>query len=159
MGVQGIPHGFTDQEIFDAIEKTKGVVVRASELLCLSPRALHEILSEKPHLRTALREIRRQFQYEMVDQSEQVLCKSIYQEEDLSLALRAATYILNNLGRDRGYCHPEVSKAIEERCIADKLLGSSAAPTLSEDGKNLIIGESLGNVIEDFINATQQHTK
>lgn len=159
MGVQGVPHGFTDQELFDALEATNGVVVKAAEVLRLSPRNLHALIRQKPHLKNALAEIRRQFQYSLLDQSENVLRNVVFQEEDLALALKGATYILNNLGAERGYGLSTQLQPQEEKCIADKLLSPHAEMKLDEEGKNIVITESLSNVLQDFIVAAQQHQR
>lgn len=157
MGVQGVEHGFTDQELFDALEATNGVVVKAAEVLRLAPRTLHHLIRQKPHLKNALVEIRRQFQYNLLDQSENVLCKSIFQEEDLSLALRAATYVLNNIGHERGYGMAAQYQPGEEKCIADKLLSPHTEMKLDDSGKNILITDSLSNDIQNFIIAAKQH--
>ena len=54
-----------------------------------------------------LEEVRYAFNQALMDKSENVFDAALDgHEEDMTNALKAATFIMNNLGKERGYAHP-----------------------------------------------------
>lgn len=139
MAIPGIPHGITDDEFIIAFERCGGILEQAAAELGVTTKCIHDHMRKNPSVREELNQIRRRYQYRMLDRAEKVLNDSMDQEEDPNLAFRSSVYVLNNLGRDRGYSHPEVSKVLEERSLADNFVAAGAKVSVCDDGKNLSI--------------------
>lgn len=126
MGVPGVPIKINPSEIAEAIKKYRGVVSRIHPALGMSHDTFYKLLKKHPSLKEALDEARETHTLELVDGAENALVKALSQD-DMSIALKAAMYVLNNKGRDRGYNHPnaevkqvslpDIAEAYEKRLI------------------------------------------
>lgn len=139
MGIGGLPLDYTEEEWIEAFEKAEGIVAQVAKLLNVCTKTVHNHLNASLRLQDALKDIRRRYQYKMLDRAETVLGNLMHQEEDLNVAFKSATYTLNNLGRPRGYAFAEVARAVEEKSLADHLLEAQGRATVNSDGKNVSI--------------------
>lgn len=139
MGIGGIRHGISDEDFIEALEQSEGVVTQAAKLLRVTPPTIYNIINENPHLEKALKDVRFRYQQKMLDRSEHVLQHLVHQEQDMGLAYKSAVYTLNNLGRPRGYSHPEVAAMTEQKCLADAMIECSSRADSTTDGDTVYI--------------------
>jgi hypothetical protein len=97
-------------EALRALEKTDGNVSRASKLLKVNTRKLYALINSSSELKLALLKIREAEIEEKLDKAETVIdalmdsCAKTPRE-----ALKAATFLLTQLGKGRGYSNTGVS--------------------------------------------------
>lgn len=108
MGVSGVRWKPQKSDIMDALQQAKGVVTQAAKMLGVQRTTLSEYIKNNPDIKPLLEEMRYHFEEELLDASEQLLRACVGQRDDLSAALKAAFYYLNNKGKKRGYAHPRV---------------------------------------------------
>lgn len=112
----------SNEDILEALEKTLGNVRQAAKLLGYEYNTgpIFKRLKNHPDLRDALTEIRRNRAHMECDFAEDTVSYAMQQRErDLPTSLKAAIYTLNNLGKDRGYCHPDEIKREKDEGLVD----------------------------------------
>ncbi len=106
MGTQGVKFCPDKSKIIEAIKKYKGVITHICKGLDVAHVTIINYINKDPELKQLMSEERNAFDDVLCDMGESVLIHSMRQTEDLSSALSAAKYSLNNKGRKRGYAPP-----------------------------------------------------
>lgn len=112
----------TNEDIIEALEKTMGNIRHAAKLLGYDYNTgpIFKRLKRHPEMREALEEIRRNRATVECDFAEDTVSYAMQQRErDLATSLKAAIFTLNNLGKDRGYCHPDDVRKEEDKGLVD----------------------------------------
>ena len=108
MSLQGVPW-FPPHDISDIFYKYKCNISDIAKHLSISRNCLYQNLKQNPELKAKLEEVRESLQTEWLDQAEKVVWYSLaLGKENPQHALKAATYILDRKGGDRGWRPPEV---------------------------------------------------
>lgn len=106
MGIQGVKCTLTISDFKNAIIKSRGRVVQAAKMVDLDRTTFHTKITEYG-LRDLLAEARTHYEEDIVDISEDFNEWAIQHKEEMpSLAQRSAFYILDNIGKKRGYNQP-----------------------------------------------------
>lgn len=113
MGIAGIRWDVTDDEIIDVIKNSNGIVRSIASHLNVSYQSIYNRLNQNPEMQKALADARKAFVERKKDGAELVLDDMFDQYSNnpeywAGHAFRSAQFVLNNLGRDRGYAHPDV---------------------------------------------------
>lgn len=108
---------FTDDEIKQAFVKNLGKITYACKSLGVTHSALTRYIERNPHVREFVKDLRCEYVETRLDAAEAVLDALLKRHEiDPKTALQSAIYILNNLGKERGYAHPNsMGTKLEER--------------------------------------------
>lgn len=106
MGTPGVPFDPPRELIVAAIKKYKGVVSHIAIQFDVTVMTMRRYLNKDPELCALLEEARICWVDELCDVAEGTLLHTVGQREDLSAAMRAVQFALNNHGRKRGYIHP-----------------------------------------------------
>jgi hypothetical protein len=107
MGTPGVPFDVPKETIVHALNKNRGVLRYACMDLDCSYHTLYRAVQKEPELIELLKALRHGLIEDRLDESEAVLEYALHNKSnDLSSALKAAMYKLNNLGRKRGYTPP-----------------------------------------------------
>ncbi len=133
MGTPGVPFEPNRQKIVESIKKHKGVVTHMCKELHAQHGTLIKYINNDPELKQMLLEARHAYAEELCDYSEEGILYTVKQREDLSSCISAAKFVLNNIGRKRGYS-PIPTSPGDER--------SPAVEFALAEAKNLC-GESL----------------
>lgn len=104
MGIGGVRWDCEQHIIEEAIIKYRGNLRKASAMLGVSDMTMRRRINVTPELQVLLKECRNHLSEYMVDGAEDVLDFAITNREaDLGAALKAACFVLNNKGRERGW--------------------------------------------------------
>ena len=124
MGIKGLHIYQTNEksEILDAIKNQGGILLYVAKSLGCSPQTLYELRAFDPDIEEAFKEARRQHIEAKSDLAENVIHKLMKKIDDVpddkdfgKLALSAAQYHLNNMGKSRGYAHPQDNNPLEKK--------------------------------------------
>jgi len=97
-------------DISDIFFKYKCSITDCAKALNISRETLYSHFKSNPELKAKLEEVRESLQTEWLDQAEKVVWYSLALGKDNPQhALKAATYILDRKGGDRGWRPPEVA--------------------------------------------------
>lgn len=121
MGSPGCPFPYGENDIRNAIIKTKGVMRQAAKELNCDPATLYRHFNKYPALKPILDEYRWGMKEEDLDSAEEVLRHAMTKcaESDLTNALKASFFFLNNRGKERGYSPiPEQNKEQQKEAYA-----------------------------------------
>lgn len=111
MGTSGVPWKANKTAIIDILKKRNGVVSLAAQDLGINRHTLTKKIQEDSDLQETLGQLRNDFVEQKLDSAEDTIAFAIHQRDtDLGSALKAAFFILNNLGRRRGYVHPRIAE-------------------------------------------------
>lgn len=119
MGTPGVPFNVPKAVILESIKKRQGVIVNISKDLdvcyetCLKHIRLDQELSDE------LDRQRNAYKEELCDLAENTLKSALIQTKDLPSALSSSKFVLNNLGRKRGYTPPTITTTDEHVKKAD----------------------------------------
>jgi predicted transcriptional regulator len=103
MGVGGVPFRPKKESIISALKKHGGIVTRAAIELGVARWVLSKYLSKHKEFDELKEDLRQNFRAQLCDKAETALEEILTQNEDTTNRLRSAQYILNNLGKERGY--------------------------------------------------------
>lgn len=119
MGISGVTWKASKKDIIDTLKKRNGVISRAANDLGVHRHTLTKRICEDADLQELIAVLRNDFIEQKLDDAEEtVLFAMNRREEDLGNALKASFFVLNNLGRHRGYVHPRIAeKEIEESAL------------------------------------------
>jgi hypothetical protein len=107
MGVGGHPFKAHKHLIIESIVKHKGVLVRIAKDFGVERNTIRRKINEDPELIEELANARKDYIENLCDDAEDVLSMALKKADvDTNNGLKSAFYILNNLGRDRGYTPP-----------------------------------------------------
>jgi len=107
MGVGGHPFKVHKHLIVEAILKHKGVLKRVGDEFGVTRNTIRLKVNEDPELIEILADARKDYIENLCDDAENVLEIALKKADvDTNNGLKAAFYILNNQGRDRGYTPP-----------------------------------------------------
>ena len=96
-----------EDRVIEVLEKVNGRLYKAIPIFGVNTRTLTNYLKRHPRVMKELEEVRYAFNQALMDKSENVFDAALDgHEEDMTNALKAATFIMNNLGKERGYAHP-----------------------------------------------------
>lgn len=141
MGTSGVPLTIPKNIIINAIKKRNGVLTAAAkDLDCSRPWLIQHVNSD-PELKDILAKERNAYDEYLCDKAESVLVYALNKcETDLSNALGASKFILNNKGKNRGY-----SQKADPTATTDPLEGvrDSVREIQDERRRETIIGSSL----------------
>jgi len=131
MGTPGVATTVSKKDLEDAIKKRRGVAAKVQDDLNIGHNLFYRLI-EKFSLKELLNEERNAYKERLCDVAESVLLTGMLQTEDISSALSAAKYVLNNQGRDRGYYPPVPPPEKKETIIHD--LRSGIREISSDEG-------------------------
>ena len=104
MAVSGAKWVCNKADIINALKKSGGRVIYASQMLNVCRETLTKRIRETPGLPEILQEMRHDFDEMMQDAAESAIMYALSQkEQDVPSSLKAAFYLLNNKGLSRGY--------------------------------------------------------
>ena len=104
MGTQGVPIDIPKSSLISSIKKRKGVLTHVCKDLDITHPTAHKLINADPDLKQLLAEERNSYDEYLCDKAESVLVYALNKcESDLSNALGASKFILNNKGKNRGY--------------------------------------------------------
>lgn len=128
--VQGREFTPKKQTVLDALKATGGNVTLAAEMLKCCKQTLYQWIWDYPDIKEEIERLREVAREVQLDQSEAVVSfAESMKEKDLTNALKAAMFKLNNLGSKRKYNHPDVAAVKEnQKAIADTLTTIHIAP-------------------------------
>lgn len=109
MGTQGVAFECDKMILMSLLEKHQGRVSHVADELEIQRHTLLKYIKKDDELKDFLDSVRKGYQHQLLDDAEATIYYALeHKEENLNAALRSAFFILTNLGRDRGYDHPEV---------------------------------------------------
>lgn len=118
MGTQGVKLNFDKSLLTEVIKRNKGVIKNIQKDLKCCNETVHNYINADPELVDLLARERNGYVEELMDEAEDTLKYAIAnREKDLTNALKATFYSLNNHGRKRGYSRYE--KAEEQEIDAE----------------------------------------
>jgi hypothetical protein len=107
MGLQGVEWTATKSDISDAIKKTNGVLYRTAQHLNIARYTLYRRIQEDEELQQLIIDIRNDYIEKKLDIAEETNLSAMEKrDKDMTNALKASFFVLNNLGKKRGYNHP-----------------------------------------------------
>lgn len=122
MGTPGVPLDIPKSVIVETIKKRKGVMTHISKDLNISQTTAYKHFNADPELKQLLSEERNSYDEYLCDKAESVLVYALNKcETDLSSALGASKYVLNNKGKSRGYSlkpDPNTQSDSEDKVLA-----------------------------------------
>ena len=123
MGTPGIPLVIPKDAFVTALKQNKGVVSRVCKSLDICHNSVHKLIAEY-ELKELLDNLRNNYKTTLLDDAEDNLAYAMQQrDKDLNNTLKASFFVLNNLGKERGYAHPSSSSLDDaEKTIAQKAL-------------------------------------
>ena len=111
MGAQGVPCQYTSSEIREAIEKHKGRLCPASKSLGIKYDTIRKYVDREPALRELVDDLRKGYIETILDTAEDCLSDAMdNRQADMSNALKASMFFLNNQGKPRGYNPPTINQ-------------------------------------------------
>ena len=111
MGAQGVPCQYTSSEIREAIERHKGRLCVAAKALKIKYDTIRKYVDREPALRELVDELRKDYVETMLDSAEDCLSDAMdNRKADMSNALRASMFFLNNQGKARNYNPPAINQ-------------------------------------------------
>lgn len=110
MGTQGVLADITEKDLREAIIECKGVMKKVARKLQVGHACAYRYLNKYPMLKPILEEYRHGLREEDLDEAEDVLRYAMKEckESDLTNALKACMFFLNNRGKERGFSAPEM---------------------------------------------------
>jgi hypothetical protein len=103
MGISGVVWNPKKEEVLESLKKHGGVITHAAKALKVDRRTLRAYVKRSDELSAELEDLRFHYNEELLDGAEETLRHAVYQREDLAHSLKAAMFILNNKGRQRGW--------------------------------------------------------
>ncbi len=104
MAIRGVPLNKTKQNIIDALKECKGVVTHAANKLKITRQCIYNIIKENEDMKPLLAEMREEYEEELLDAAEDVITYALNNKEnDLTNAMKAAYFALNNKGSKRNW--------------------------------------------------------
>ena len=116
MAVGGIPiaQQIDPTLMLTTLKKNKGRLLSAARELDIDVVTLRKHFNSTEELKEELRSARNNYIEWRLDKCEEVMDKLLENvDDDPNNAFKSSQYILNNLGRERGYAHPEVASVTE----------------------------------------------
>ena len=110
MGTSGVPWNVPKAKIIESIKKFKGRLTYACEELDCAYVTLQKAIKADPELIALVDELRQGYDTKLLDAAESYLVTAMDQKGDLGNGLKAAFFVLNNKGKERGYVPPRVVK-------------------------------------------------
>lgn len=108
MGTCGVPWEHDRVAIIEALKRERGRLTFACKLLKVSYPTLKKYIDQDCELTQLLSDLRNEFDEDLLDSAEDVLKLAMNKASiDLTNALKASFYALNNKGKSRGYAHPK----------------------------------------------------
>ena len=90
------------------MEKNKCVITHAAKQIGISRVAIYNYI-KRHNLEDEITKLRFAYVEQLIDKAEGVIEYAMEQkEEDLTNSIKASVFLLNNLGKSRGYAHPIV---------------------------------------------------
>ena len=117
MGISGVPLEETTsrKEISDALIKHQGMVSYAAKEIGCHHGTLLRYLENNPEMAAIREEARKGYIEKRLDVCESVLdILASKVNTDPSNAYKSSVYILNNLGKKRGYAHPKAQEVNQD---------------------------------------------
>lgn len=118
MGVKGSYCDLDKVTIMTTLKANNGMLSYAADDLKVCRLTLRRRIKDDPELVAYLADLRADYVERKLDRAERRIDKCVELDDKPDIALRAAIYNLNNLGRSRNYAHPEAS-AMEAKCMFD----------------------------------------
>ena len=104
MGTPGVPFNIDKATIVETIKKRKGVITHICKDLHVCHGTMLKHINLDPELKELLDETRHEFSESLCDMAENTLAFAMNNRDtDPGNALGSAKFILNNLGKKRGY--------------------------------------------------------
>lgn len=143
MGTPGVPLDITKEQIVQSIKKCKGIGKNICKDLSICYHTFLRQINKDPELVQLLKDVRHAKIEEQLDYHEEVLeYASSLKEQDLTNALKAAFFYLNNKGKERGYSSlPEQAKEQNKEALthllslAEAMKSSSPCPSTNKEHK------------------------
>ncbi len=111
MGTSGVLWKGKKTAIIDTLKKRNGVVSLAAKDFGINRHTLTKRIQEDSELQELVERLRNDFVEQRLDSAEDTIIFALQRRDiDLSNALRAAFFVLNNLGRRRGYVPPRLAE-------------------------------------------------
>lgn len=110
MGTPGVPLNIPRERIVQSIKKKKGIVTQICADLDIDYHTYQKHIRDDPELKAMLDRARHDYKETICDMAETAIMRAINQKDDLNVAAKYSQYVLNNMGQDRGYNHPEASQ-------------------------------------------------
>jgi len=122
MATSGVPYNPDKQQIIQCLINEHGRITNAADALDVQYVTLKRYIDKHPDLVQLLDEIRQARVYKLTHAAEDTLDTAIQNKDaDMTNALKASFYVLNNLGRRLGYAH-EAVKEVESAVSQTQLL-------------------------------------
>lgn len=102
MGTSGVPWDATKSQIIESIKKQYGRITYVAKELNCDYITVKRRVDKDPELQQILAEARSGFGETLLDMAESSLMRGL-SNEDPAAYLKAAMYVLNNKGKERGY--------------------------------------------------------
>jgi len=111
VATQGVKLPITEAEITAAIIKCKGRLTNACRELGICYETIRKHTDNKPHLVKLIADLRKDYTESMTDKAEDCLSDAMdNRKADMTNALKASMFFLNNHGRNRGYNPPVINQ-------------------------------------------------
>jgi hypothetical protein len=122
MGTQGVKFDRSKFEILEAIKKHNGKLTRAARELNCNYDTIRKYTDDDPEVVQLIKNLRQQYKEDMCDSAEDTLKDAIDgRNVDMTSALKSAFYVLNNLGRERGYTPQQSQEQIIVKYTPDQI--------------------------------------
>lgn len=134
MGVGGVRWNPDESIVIEALEKNDGKIRKTAQYLNVTHMTIYSYLNKHPAVKEVADALRNGYTNNLLDKAEDVFEFALDgKEEDLSNAIKSAIFVCNNLGRDRGYNHPNA--ALDGLRQSFELLNNSIEKNYYKDKK------------------------
>lgn len=136
MGTPGVPFNIPKEVILEAIKTRKGVITHICKDLSSAHGTLIKHINADSDLKAALDAARHEYDDILCDVAEGTMLYTAGQREDLSAAISACKFVLNNKGKKRGYTPPNYKEPTTEGDI-DEVRG--AVQTIDSNSRDKFV--------------------
>ena len=138
MAVPGKPCPYTKVEIVEALVKHEGRMCPAAKSLGLCYQTVKNFYDAHEDIKQLVDDMRKDFEETLLDSAESVLVFAMNRkDEDMTNALKATIFTLNNKGKPRGYHPPVINQQGDIKITPSQLAQVSAEMKKhSEEKKN-----------------------
>lgn len=111
MGTPGVKFDRSKLEIVEAIKKYNGRLTRVAKEFNCKYDTIRKYTDDDPEVVELIRSLRQHYKENICDDAEDTLKDALDgRDKDMASALKSAFYVLNNLGRDRGYTPQQIQE-------------------------------------------------